>query len=125
MDLVRRNFPTVAGMVGVGIWGAIALPLAFALRGGLTFLLFGIRVRDGRGRRAARWLCFVRCLLAWLPIAGAAYSIRVLGQHDRGMTATIVAIAVGVIYAAAVTDAIVHPARCVIDRLLRTRLVPR
>jgi hypothetical protein len=115
----------MAAIVGVGLWGALAIPLAFALRGGLSFLLFGIRVRDRRGRRAARWLCGLRCFLAWLPLAGAAYAVRVLWKHDHGTAATILAITIGVIYAVAVADAIVHPARCVIDRLLRTRLVPR
>jgi hypothetical protein len=124
-ELIQRNFPTMAAVVGTLAWGALAIPLALILRGGLTFMLFGIRVRDRRGRSAPRWLCGLRCLLAWLPVACAAYGVRVLWKDDQVTAAMVLAITAGVVYAAAIADAIVHPARCLVDRLLRTRLVPR
>jgi hypothetical protein len=122
---IRHRFPSMAGVIGILLWGAFAVPLAFAFRGGLTFTLFGVRVRDRRGRRAARWLCCVRCLLAWLPLAAAAYGVMKLSKAEHDTASMLLTITFVLIYIAAVTDAIIHPARCVVDRLLRTRLVPR
>jgi hypothetical protein len=115
----------VMGLVGVGLWGMIALPLALILRGGLTFLLFGIRVRNKRGEPASRILCFVRCLVCWLPLALGSVAVYVLTDENHVMAAAIVAGVFVLTYVAALADAVVHPAQCVVDRLLKTRLVPR
>jgi uncharacterized RDD family membrane protein YckC len=122
---IRHDFASAAAAVSIGLWALFAIPLAFALRGGLTFTLFGIRVRDRRGRRAARWLCSVRCFIAWLPFAIAAVVVWKLAHTGHETAATSIAIGGGLVLVAAVADAIVHPARCLVDRLLRTRLVPR
>ncbi len=121
----KREFPTIATLVCVGLWGAFAIPLAFACRGGLTFLLFGIRVRNRRGRPASRLLCTLRCFLAWLPLAIIAVVLLELSQRGHMTGAAVLAIVTGVVWMAALVDAILNPAQCVVDRLLKTRLVPR
>jgi uncharacterized RDD family membrane protein YckC len=121
----RREFPAIATLVCVGLWGAFAIPLAFACRGGLTFLLFGIRVRNRRGRPASRVVCTLRCFLAWAPIAVVAVALLELTQRGHMTGATVLAITCGVVWLAALVDAILNPAQCVVDRVLRTRLVPR
>jgi hypothetical protein len=121
----RREFPAIATLVSVGLWGAFTIPLAFACRGGLTFLLFGIRVRNRRGRHASRLMCMLRCILAWLPLAVVAVALLELTQRGHMTGAAVLAIVTGIVWVAAIVDAILNPAQCVVDRVLKTRLVPR
>lgn len=112
-----------AGMCA--LWGCCALPLAFVLRGGLTLSMFGLRVRDRRGRRASRLTCLARTAIAWLavfaPAFGAFYLVAV-GQDPAGAACGGVILA---IWIAALAHAMTNPAQSIVDRLLGTRLVPR
>jgi len=52
----------------LGGWLVVALIGGFLLRGGLTLRVFGMLLRDGRGRRAGVLRCGLRSLCAWSPL---------------------------------------------------------
>ena len=49
-------------------WLGLALLGGLLLRGGLTLRVFGMILRDARGRRAGRLRCALRSLCAWSPL---------------------------------------------------------
>jgi hypothetical protein len=63
----RPKERSAVGILAIG-WLALALLGALALRGGLTLRVFGMILRDGRGRRAGRLRCALRSLCAWSPL---------------------------------------------------------
>jgi hypothetical protein len=117
--------PVTIGVWGVGLWGLFAVPMALAVRGGLTFLLLGIRVRNRRGEPASRILCAARCALAWLPMFAGTLVALLLMASGHWIVGVIVAGLVLLGYVATLAHAVVHPSQCLVDRLLKTRLVPR
>jgi uncharacterized RDD family membrane protein YckC len=70
--LVIWQFPGMQAALKMGIVVALDVALAggiaFALQGGPAFRVAGIEVRRTDGRRAGRWRCAWRNLLAWLPL---------------------------------------------------------
>lgn len=108
-----------------GTVGFFATILAFVLRGSLSLSIFGLRVRGKRGRFAPRWLCFVRSLLAWGPVFGAAVWASWLAMHHHGTIAAVIAAVAGATWLALVVRAMSLPEQSIVDRLLGTRLVPR
>jgi len=119
------HIAAVMAFVGTIAWGLFSLPLSFILAGGLMFTLFGIRIRDRRGRRAGRWLCGLRTTLAWLPLAAGTFGVLILAMKEHMVAATVLGSILGIVYVLAVIDAILNPTQSVVDRLLRTHLVPR
>lgn len=117
--------PSGTALFGSIAWALFALPCAFIFRGGLTFTIFGIRVRDRRGRPAGRWLCTLRCFAAWLPLALGVGGTFALSLTGHSTDAAILGSIVGIVYVAAVVHAMLNPAQSVVDRVLKTRLVPR
>jgi uncharacterized RDD family membrane protein YckC/predicted Ser/Thr protein kinase len=106
-------------------WGFFATIASFAVRGGLTLLIFGIRVRGKRGRLAARWLCCMRALLAWVPLFGMLWLVKDLDASGHVTLAVSVAVTVFLAWVALVVAAMLKPEQSIVDRLLGTRLVPR
>ena len=94
-------------------WLVLATLVGFVLRGGLTPRLFGMILRDRRGRRAGRLRCTLRSLVAWSPLALLLVSTwaAVIGAYAL--------LALGAAYA------IWRPARGVPDRLAGTWIAPR
>jgi len=105
-------------------WCGCAVILAFAFRGGVSLRVFGVRVRDRRGRRASRLRCALRALVAGVPIA-AAYSAPSFLMHAHMPTAAYAAWAVAVlVHAAWVAHAISRPSKSLQDVVAGTQLVP-
>lgn len=120
-----EHAPSWTAMVGVCLWGLFALPLAFLFRGGLTFTIFGIKVRDRRGRPAGRFLCLARCFVAWLPLLVGVGITLMLSGEGHAIAALSTGSVTALVYVAAVVHAMLNPAQCLVDRALKTRLVPR
>ncbi len=137
-----RDIPygKIAGglMIAFGICGEIfILPLAFLLRGGLSFLLVGIHLRDRKGRRASRLRCTWRSLLCRLPVQLlVGMGIMVCGEAgvlDNWREAGSAGGASGLVLAGAgllllgwgVFSLWRDPARSLVDRVAGTYLVPR
>ncbi|MBL8856952.1 MAG: protein kinase [Planctomycetes bacterium] len=106
-------------------WGFFALLSILITRGGISNAIFGIRIRDRRGRRASRWRSCVRCFLAWLPIALASGGVFALVMSEHAAWATALAVITLALWIAALIHAILNPAQSIVDRVLGTRLVPR
>jgi len=138
----RRDTPygKIAGgiVIAFGICGEIfILPLAFLLRGGLSFLLVGIHLRDRRGRRASRLRCTWRSLLCRLPVellvgvgiifcteAGLLDNWREAGRAMGG--SGLVLVVAGLLLLGWELFSIWRdPARSLVDRVAGTYLVPR
>jgi uncharacterized RDD family membrane protein YckC/predicted Ser/Thr protein kinase len=126
-DLFRRPFRMlvwVALFLTAG-WGVCATIASFAVRGGLTLLIFGMRVRGKRGRYAPRWLCCVRALLCWLPVFGVLALASWLDAAGYVAAAGIIGAVAAVVWIALVVAAMLRPEQSIVDRLLGTRLVSR
>ncbi|MFT7619026.1 MAG: putative RDD family membrane protein YckC [Planctomycetota bacterium] len=67
-------------MISLSLCGVILAPaILFSLifRGGLGFLVFGIKIVDDRAHRISRLRCLVRSLLVWLPLCVIMVACRV------------------------------------------------
>ncbi len=107
------------------LWAAIALASSLLFRGGATFALFDLRLRDRRGRRASRMWCGLRALLT-----GATVVLLYLGYELFGEATTIAGTFAWIGLAAAVHAALIvaslaRPERGLVDRVLGTRVVPK
>jgi serine/threonine protein kinase len=114
------------GCVEILIWPVLWAVSAFVLRGGLSYLLTGIRIVRPTGASASRRRCAARALLVWLPVAlilSAAVVIRAESPLSEAYLPLLViaAILLPVYFALALID----PERGPHDRLLGTWLVPR
>ena len=107
------------------IWGMVAILGALILRGGGSFRMMSLAVRDSRGRRAGRMRCAWRALLSALPFV-AVYALPILlvktGHPTWGMVALAAAV---LLHLLLVAVSLRTPARGWQDRLAGTRLVPR
>ena len=125
IQTVRWQIIPVFVAVTVAVWGVLCTLFALIFRGGLSLKLFGIGVRDARGRRASRLRCTARSLCVWLPLA-VPYGIGAwLGMKDHTEAGLAVSFATALIHAVAVAYAIARPSRGGQDRIAGTRLVPR
>jgi hypothetical protein len=64
-----RDFVTKAPRFLLVLWGLWSSGTALLLRGGISFRLFELRLRNRRGKPASRWICFLRSLVTWVPLA--------------------------------------------------------
>jgi hypothetical protein len=69
------------GMIALGYLGVVGVCLAFALRGGLLFTLFGLALQRIDGTPAGRLRCGVRSLVAWGPVLLLALLSGLSGVH--------------------------------------------
>lgn len=106
------------------VWGFVAMAGAFLLRGGVTFALLDLRLRDRRGRRANRGWCILRSFLAWLAIALVYVLPNVVTYAALGGVITVLLLAFAV-HASLVAASLADPARGLVDRVLGTRIVPK
>jgi hypothetical protein len=111
---VRRAFDTLS----IG-WIAVALLGGLVLRGGLSLRMFGMILRDRRGRRAGPLRGALRSLVAWSPLL-----LVLLPSTDLALSwaAVIGAFALLVLGAA---YAIWRPARGIPDLVAGTWIAPR
>ncbi|MGL6074494.1 MAG: protein kinase domain-containing protein [Fimbriiglobus sp.] len=122
---IRRAFLFSAAVI------ILAFPLcwavfSFVFRGGLSMQLAGITIVNNSGGRAARWRCFLRELVVWLPIVTALmatlcmqYEFPTWTFQRTGMW--LIAILLLPLY---LSIALREPARPPQDRLMGTHLVP-
>lgn len=105
------------------LWAAVA----FALRGGFSFLILGIGIVDRNGRPVRRRTAALRALAVWLPIAlllcaSAWVQARYSGMVNLHSMLWFVALLLLPVY---VGVALAQPHRPPQDRLFGTMLVPR
>jgi hypothetical protein len=98
--------------------------LAFALRGGATFSLFGIRVRNRLHARASRWRCMLRAIVVCLPIL-PVFITALLGSAAQLAHLVIAGAITLVLYGGGAVWSLLRPNRGPADILAGTRLVPR
>jgi hypothetical protein len=120
--------PGVIEIVGlVVLFLFLSLAPAYALRGGLSFSLAGIAVVRRDGRRAARFRCIWRALLAW----GVVVLLVGLTTVGLAVTAEWLWLGLGLVGMALVIFArylfliLNNPARAPHDVVAETYLVPR
>ena len=111
-------------------WLAFALLATFSsfvTRGGATLWVFGLRLRDRRGRPAPRALCALRSFLSLgvppLVIFGAIWWIEI-GWTPLVVAGWTLVGLVGLLLLLAVVHAFARTSISLVDRLLRTRIVP-
>ncbi len=76
-SVIREEDVLTAALV-LAVWPILWAVWAGVTRGGISMRLAGVALVQADGRRAARWRCIVRALLAWLPLLlllGAALSL--------------------------------------------------
>lgn len=125
-------------LIGCGLCGEfLIIPLAFLLRGGISFSLGGIHLRDRRGRRASRLRCTWRSLLCRLPIqilvgVGVVVATEAGVFSDTSRTepamvsAGLLMMSAGLLLLAwGLFSILRNPARGLVDRVAGTYLVPR
>lgn len=100
-------------------WLVLTLLGGLLLRGGLTFKLFGMILRDGQGRRAGPLRCALRSLATWSPLALVLLPSGELWLAWSIVGAAFVLLGVGAAYA------IWRPARSLPDMLAGTWVAPR
>ena len=100
----------------------LALLLGFALRGGLFLHLFGVSVQRSDGRRARRWRCLLRSLVALAPLL-VVHLLRPLGLPVTVTSALSVLLVA--VFLSGVAYAIFNPARGIQDLAAGTTLVPK
>ena len=104
------------------IVSAMSLAYISLTRGGISFRMFGLLLRDARGRRASRWTWFQRAVLLLGPLLVAAVTLRFLAtQREMWICAG----ATGALYLAGLVYTLMQPQVGLIDRVLRTRIVGR
>jgi hypothetical protein len=111
-------------------WLAFALAAtlsSFATRGGASLWVFGLRLRDRRGRPAPRSLCALRSFLSLgmppLVVLGAIWWIEI-GWTPLVVAGWALVGAVGLLLLLAVVHAFARTSISLVDRLLQTRIVP-
>jgi uncharacterized RDD family membrane protein YckC len=136
-DTVRRlNQPEIAIRAGPGLFRGMALlgslawlslAVAFAFRGGVTFLLFGVVLVDDNGSHASRVRALFRAACAWSPVIAfqlAPPSAKlVLMTHPLALWTAVGTIVVTMVGGACWS--ILHPERGPQDLIARTWVVPK
>ena len=110
----------------VGVWGIVATIVTLVFRGGLSLKVFGLAVRDKRGRMASRMRCVWRTTIAWVPLCFLYGLAAAIGINTKMLALPVtIVIATAVVHAAAIAYSLWRPSRGLHDRLARTWLVPR
>lgn len=107
------------------IWGMVAILGALILRGGGSFRMMSLAVRDSRGRRAGRVRCAWRALFSALPFVALYGPPIVLVKTGHPTWGTVALAAALLLHLLLVAVSLRTPARGWQDRLAGTRLVPR
>ncbi len=115
------SLPAIAAL----LWGVSAAISALCMPGGVSFRVFGVLLRDRRGRRASRLRSLARGVLVWVPLVALYATLPFLYQKAGVMAALSAAAVVALLHAGAIAYALWRPERGLQDRLLGTRLVPR
>jgi hypothetical protein len=124
-DLRENTLRTIA--VAISVWPLLWVLWAFVFRGGFALSLTGLVLVRADGRKAARWQCAWRVLLAWAPVTLLLALSVLLNAHYGGLLVLywiiwFSAVAVLVSY---VVLALVFPTRSLHDWLAGTHLVPQ
>lgn len=140
--IVGRYSPAEIGAMyvasGVALWTVLALMSAVLWPGGLSFRLFGLSIRGRSGRRASRLLGIARVLVLALPlVAGYAVAASIASPvaDTMGLRFTpdgipawvgwVLFAIVAAVHLAGLGLSISDPSRGPVDRLFRSRIVPR
>ncbi|MCY2960550.1 MAG: protein kinase [Planctomycetota bacterium] len=107
-----------------GAWTLFALLSALVWPGGLSFRLFGLSIRRRNGRRASRPFGLVRTAVFAVPLAATYFLAFRLIMKTPWIGWTIFAVA-ATLHLAGIAASIAEPSRGPIDRLLKSRIVPR
>jgi hypothetical protein len=124
-DLRENTLRTIA--VGISVWPLLWVLWAFVFRGGFALSLTGLALVSANGRKAARWQCAWRVLLAWAPVTLLLALSVWLNAHYGGLLVLywfiwFSAVAVLLSYVAL---AVIFPTRSLHDWLAGTHLVPK
>lgn len=113
---------------GVGafvVFGALGSLLSLLLGRPLSFALFGLYLRDRKGDRAPRLVALARSLAAWLPL-GCVYVLAArFAIQEQALVAWVIFVPTVAIHAWVVAQTLWSPSKSPLDKLLRTRVVPR
>jgi uncharacterized RDD family membrane protein YckC len=116
--------PAEAAIFVAGVFFVPSILLAFALRGGLTYAMLGIGLRNRRGLRASRWRSALRATLVCLPALPALLGMA-LGER-LGQVAPLAGAGISVLtYAGLAAWSVWHPHRGPADMVAGTTLVRR
>jgi hypothetical protein len=136
-DLAQHTSWIIGPLVLVGIAFLICAGGALLFRGGVRYLMFGVRLVRPDGRPAGRLRCAWRVLLAWLICVGPLVVARLLeedawkdwapgkGPSEVLVLANVCWVAAGALLLLWLVVLFVNPARSLHDRLADTVLVPR
>jgi hypothetical protein len=106
------------------LWTLASALSAFLTRGGLSYWIFGLRLRDRRGRPAARWLCALRCALGGsLPVVGLMGATWLVSSGHAWLGWTLAA-TTGAACLTALVFAGARTSSTMVDKALGTRIVP-
>lgn len=111
--------------LATAVWTLLASMSAIVWPGGLSFRLFGLSVRRRDGRRSSRLFGLLRTGLFALPLTGAYVGAFVLITRGTSWLGWTVLALVAALHVAGIAAAILEPSRSPVDRLLRSRIVPR
>jgi uncharacterized RDD family membrane protein YckC len=106
-------------LLGLGLFGIIAVGLTLVFRGGPVLHLFGITVQRRDGSPASRWRCGLRSFVAWSPFFA---TMLLKGSGPGGVPFTMVLLGIA---AAGVVWSALEPERGPADRVAGTVLVPK
>jgi uncharacterized RDD family membrane protein YckC len=114
---------TSAAIIVAAAYCVPSIVLGFALRGGLTFTLLGVRLRDSAGRAAARWRCAWRSFVACSPTFPAlvTWSVHGVPPQWHGLAAA----ASAILLVAGGAWSVMRPEKGIADWIAGTRPVRR
>ena len=126
-ELALLNQPAVVPAlfaVCLLLWTMASALSALITRGGLSYWIFGLRLRDRRGRPAARWLCALRCALGGsLPVVGLMGATWLVSSGHAWLGWTLAA-TTGAACLTALVFAGARTSSTMVDKALGTRIVP-
>ncbi len=101
------------------VWFALAVLVGLVLRGGLSLRMFGLLLRERRGRRAGRLRCALRSCCAWSPLLVVVVPALDFGSAWGAVSAAYALLALGAVYA------VWRPTRGLPDLVAGTWIAPR
>lgn len=115
--------PDMARMLSLSVLACAGLfsIISMFTRGGVLFRIFGLMIRDLRGRPAGAWLCGLRTFIGFIPVTVSAGILFLDLGADARWVLVVTLLTIGTLIA----STIVWPRAGLVDRLLGTRIVPR
>ncbi len=119
------QFAAITIACSAAVWTIFALLSTLIWPGGLSFRLFGLSIRRRNGRRASRWFGIFRVAFFAVPLSLAYAGGCALIFFGMAFGGWILIAAAAAAQIAGIATSILDPTRGPVDRLLRSRIVPR